>query len=51
MAEKDKNYLPQSGAGLIRYFDVEEKIQLKPEYVVVISIIFAGLVLFMKLVV
>jgi len=49
MSQKEKNYLPQSGAGLIRYFDVEEKVQLKPEYIIVISVIFAGAVLALKL--
>lgn len=50
MAEKEKTYMPQSGAGLIRYFDVEEKISLKPEHVIAISAVFAGLVLVLKLV-
>lgn len=50
MAEKQKTYLPQSGAGLIRYFDVEEKVKLKPEHVLAVSIIFGGLVLLLKLV-
>jgi len=49
MAEKEKSYMPQSGAGLIRYFDVEEKVQLKPHHVVAISAIFGGLVLVLKL--
>jgi preprotein translocase subunit Sec61beta len=49
MPQKEKNYLPQSGAGLIRYFDVEEKIQLKPEHVLALSIIFGGVVLLLKL--
>lgn len=50
MSQKERNYLPQSGAGLIRYFDVEEQIKIKPEHVVAISIIFAGVVLILKLV-
>ena len=49
MSQKEKSYMPQSGAGLIRYFDVEEKIQIKPQYVVAISVIFGGLVLALKL--
>ena len=50
MSQKEKNYLPQSGAGLIRYFDVEERVQLKPEHVLAVSIIFGGLVLLLKLI-
>ena len=49
MSQKEKTYLPQSGAGLIRYFDVEEKIQLKPEHIIIISVVFGGVVLAMKL--
>jgi len=49
MAEK-KAYLPQSTAGLIRYFESEETgIKLKPEHVVFISIAFAFIVIVMKL--
>ena len=48
MAE-EKTYLPQSTAGLIRYYDVEETgIKLKPAHVVAISIFFASLVLVLK---
>jgi preprotein translocase subunit Sec61beta len=50
MSEKQKSYLPQSGAGLIRYFDVEEQVKLKPEHVLAVSIIFGGLVLFLKVI-
>ena len=46
---KEKSYLPQSTAGLIRYYDVEESgIKLKPEHVVWITIIFTALVLVLK---
>ncbi len=48
MAQKEKSYLPQSGAGLIRYFDVEEQVKLKPEHVIIIGIVFGGLVLALK---
>ena len=48
MAEKERQYLPQSTAGLIRYFDVEEGIKIKPEHVVWISLAFAAVVLVMK---
>jgi len=47
MAE-EKKYLPQSGAGLIRYFDVEEQIKLKPTYIVFASVAFAAIVLLLK---
>jgi preprotein translocase subunit Sec61beta len=49
MSEKEKQYMPQSTAGLIRYFDVEEGIKLKPEHVIAISIIFTGFVLVLRL--
>ena len=48
MAEK-KQYMPQSTAGLMRYMDVEEKIQIKPSYVVGLSICFGALILLLKL--
>ncbi len=48
MSEKEKQYMPQSTAGLIRYFDVEEGIKIKPQHVVAISLVFAALVLIMK---
>ncbi len=48
MSEKQRTYMPQSGAGLIRYFDVEEKIQIKPEVVIAVGAIFGGLVLILK---
>ncbi len=48
MAEK-KTYMPMSTAGLIRYFEGEKSvIRLKPEHVVMISILFAFLVLLLK---
>lgn len=49
MAERDKKYLPQSSAGLIRYFDEESKIRLKPSHVVWISGAFIGSVIVLKL--
>lgn len=48
MAEKEKKYMPQTTAGLIRYFDVEEKIQIKPTTVVWIGIGFAAVVMILK---
>jgi len=51
MAEREKNYLPQSTAGLIRYYDVDEAgIKLKPAHIIAFSVIFAGLVLALKFV-
>jgi len=47
---KDKMYMPQSTAGLIRYFDESnESIQIKPEHVVVVSVILIALELALKL--
>jgi preprotein translocase subunit Sec61beta len=48
MAEKEKTYLPQSTAGLIRYFDAEEGIEIKPEHVVIACIAFSFIVLALK---
>ncbi len=48
MSEKEKQYMPQSTAGLIRYFDVEEGIKIKPEHIVVATIIFTAFVLFLR---
>ena len=48
MAEKERNYMPQSTAGLIRYFDVEEGIKIKPTVVIALSVGFAAAVLILK---
>ena len=48
MAEKERNYMPQSSAGLIRYFDVEEQVKVKPQHVVALSVGFALVVLILK---
>lgn len=49
MSEREKS-MPQSTAGLIRYFDVEENgIKLKPVHVVAISVGFAAFVFALKL--
>ena len=48
MAEK-KTFMPQSTAGLIRYFDSEkELVKLKPEYVIIAGIMFTILVIFAR---
>ncbi|MBI2971985.1 MAG: preprotein translocase subunit Sec61beta [Candidatus Aenigmarchaeota archaeon] len=48
MAEKEKNYMPQSTAGLIRYFDVEDGIKLRPHTAVFLSVGFMVLVIVLK---
>ena len=46
---KEKSYLPQSTAGLIRYYDVEESgLRLKPQHVVIIAVMFTAMVLVLK---
>ena len=45
---KDKQYLPQSTAGLIRYFDEESSVKMKPEHVIWITVGFTAVVLIMK---
>ncbi len=47
MAEK-KQYMPQSTAGLMRYMDVEERIQIKPVHVVAVSLVFGAVVLLLR---
>lgn len=48
MTEREKAYMPQGTAGLIRYFDTDQGIKLKPQYVVFATIGFTSLVLLMK---
>lgn len=46
---KDKVYMPQSTAGLIRYFDEgKETVKVKPEHVVAASVILIALELALK---
>ena len=47
MAE-EKKYMPQSGAGLMRYFDEEEAIKIKPQYVVAASVALAAIIMLLK---
>ena len=47
MAEK-KQYMPQSSAGLIRYYDEEGGIKLKPNAVIWITFAFIGIVMVLK---
>ncbi len=40
MAKKNKTFMPQSTAGLIRYFEQsEESIKLRPEHIVGICVV------------
>jgi len=48
MAEKEKTYMPQSTAGLIRYFEGEEGIKMSPKVVVGISAGFGVFVLLLR---
>ena len=48
MAEKEKQYMPQSSAGLMRYFEGDEKIKLNPSHVIILSLIFGGGVMILK---
>jgi len=51
MAEKERTYMPQGTAGLIRYFETEEGIKLKPQHVIIATLFFTGLVLALKFIV
>jgi preprotein translocase subunit Sec61beta len=47
---KQKVQMPQSTAGLIRYFDSEkESIKLKPEHVVIVSVLIIAIELILTL--
>jgi preprotein translocase subunit Sec61beta len=48
MAEREKTYMPQSTAGLIRYFEGEEGIKITPKMVVAISAGFGALILLLR---
>lgn len=46
---RDRVYMPQSTAGLIRYFDEgKETVKIRPEHVVVVSVVFIALELALK---
>jgi preprotein translocase subunit Sec61beta len=49
MAEKEKQYMPQSSAGLMRYNETDSKIKIKPHHVVVVSLVFASAIIVLKL--
>lgn len=49
MAKKNQIQMPQSTAGLIRYFDdSKESIKLKPEHVIVLSVVIMGFIFFLR---
>lgn len=48
MAERERTYMPQGTAGLIRYFETEEGIKLKPQHVIIASVFFTAFVLVLK---
>ncbi len=51
MAKKDRIQMPQSTAGLIRYFDEsQEAIKIKPEYVVAVCVLIIGALLLLRFV-
>lgn len=46
---KEKNYMPQSTAGLMRYYEEsQESIKFKPEHVAIVSIGIVVLEIFIK---
>ncbi|MBN2101352.1 MAG: preprotein translocase subunit Sec61beta [Candidatus Aenigmarchaeota archaeon] len=49
MSKKNQSMMPQSTAGLIRYFDESEaKVKFKPEHVVAFSVVIIVLELVLK---
>ncbi len=49
MAEKEKTYMPQSTAGIMRYMDVEDHIKIKPSHVIAISVVFGAAIILLKI--
>jgi preprotein translocase subunit Sec61beta len=49
MAERERTYMPQGTAGLIRYFDSDEGIKLRPQYIMIAAVFFTVSVLLLKL--
>ena len=49
MARKPRVQMPQSTAGLIRYFEAEEEaIKFKPEHVIIVCVIIIALELMLR---
>ena len=48
MAERERSYMPQSTAGLVRYFESEEGIKISPKTVVAISAGFGAIVILLR---
>lgn len=47
---KEKQYMPQSTAGLLRYFDTDESgIKISPNVVIALSIMFAAFAIIMRM--
>ena len=44
----EKQYMPQSSAGLMRYFEGDELIKLSPNHVIVLSIAFGAGIMVLK---
>lgn len=47
-SSEKKQYMPQSSAGLIRYYDEEGGIKIKPIVVVALTLALIGVVLVLK---
>ncbi len=49
MSRKDKNVMPQSTAGLVRYFEqTKESIKIKPEHILIAASAFIAIELLIK---
>ena len=49
MAKKEKSVMPQSTAGLVRYFDQgKEAIKIKPEHILIASGVFIAIEVMLK---
>jgi len=49
MAKKEKSVMPQSTAGLIRYFDQgKEAIKIKPEHILIVASVYIAFEIIIK---
>ena len=49
MGKKEKSVMPQSTAGLIRYFDQgKEAIKIKPEHILIVTVVYIAFEIALK---
>jgi len=49
MSRRDKNYMPQSTAGLMRYYEhTKEYVKIKPEHVLIVCGVLIAVEIFLR---